>query len=65
MKTTLTPTLRREAMRTAGREMAACYRKPVPFIGLMVLGSVEFRREFTLWCVAVALAPHPATYPKN
>lgn len=65
MKTTLTREVRKEAMRTAGREMAAHYGRPVPFIGLMMLGSVELRRTFTLWCVAVVLAPHPSTYPKN
>ena len=65
MKTPLTREARKEAMRTAGREMAAVYGKPVPFIGLMVLGNVAFRREFVLWCVAILLHPDPSTYSNN
>ena len=65
MKTTLTREVRKEAMRAAGREMAAVYGKPVPFIGLMILGSAQWRRTFYLWCVAILLAPSPTIYPKN
>lgn len=65
MKTPLTREARKEAMRTAGREMAAVYGKPVPFIGLMIVGNAQWRRTFCLWCVAILLAPNPTTYPKN
>jgi hypothetical protein len=65
MSTTLTREVRKEAMRIAGREMAAVYGKPVPFIGLMILGNAQWRRTFCLWCVAIVLHPDPSTYSKN
>ncbi len=65
MSAVLTREVRKAAMRTAGREMAEHYGQPLPVIGLAVLASSAFRRTFSLWCVAIVLAPHPTTYPKN